>query len=278
MKGVRAWILETALVAVGSLLLVAAAVSALPDASGQGWAERFGALFSAANYGWSPALKAELPAQLLRLSGRSLAVVAGALATVLAIGIPVGVWAAVRPRDRTVRLLRGALDRGSGIPVLVWTIVLFDVAWRDFGVLLRADAHFAGAAIASVAVLAFGDHLLGDVIGRVADAARETREEPHMRTVRVARFGETRHLLRGLVAPLANLVAARGVFLVSATTITERIFDIRGLGWYVAETLGSIRADPPLLLATGAALITITSGLRVLQGMALAFADPRLRG
>jgi peptide/nickel transport system permease protein len=274
----RRWLTETLVLLLGAATALVGAIVALPTLSPLPWHERAQALVAGLPHIATERtylMQTSVLDAIVSGAARSCAVLALALALVVAVAAPLG-YATARPRSRPgIRLLVAGIERLSSAPVLVWAAVAFLVAARGFGLAPREDTNAVAAVLASVLVLAFGDHLLADAIERIRSGIREHREEPYARTIRAAALGERRHLVRALVPALSGLLAARGVLLVSSAIVTEHIFAIRGLGYIVTGAADRSDQEGPLLFAASLSLVAIAIGFRLVHHVAVAIADPR---
>ncbi len=266
-------------------LLVIAAIAALPSVpSGEtavaiSWADSFVALLRVAvtrDFAYSTLLRGEIGPEIIRATGKSLAIIGATILVVLAIAVPLGIAVATQSHRAAIRVARRFTDWLSSIPVLVWGSLVFLVAARTFGI-LREENGLVRVLLAAALVLAFSDHLLSDVLQRVESATREILKEPYMRTARTARLGERRHLLQSLVGPVASLVASRAVFLISGAIVAELVFEIRGLGYWVTQGIRDPNDENrKVVLAASLALIGLTLAFRLGERGIAALADRRV--
>jgi len=213
-----------------------------------------------------------VPVETLRRSLVSARLVGLSLFAVLAIAIPLGIQCTTNPDDRVVRLTRRLLDAASSLPLLLWSTALYVVMARAFDVPPNAEYHAMLATLCAVISLVLGDRLLADLTQGVEIAARETLQEPYMRTVRAGGFGVSRHLLQALVAPVATAVLSRAMYLVGGAIVVEFVFNFRGLGDLVIQGLGK---DVKVALAAALMLMVFGVAFRLLHRMAVQLADAR---
>jgi len=265
-------------IVVAAVLVVCAALAMVPD--GGTWASRFWALLVSAgslSFGYSTVAGADVLAATAQSAVLSFILIAGTTAGVLLLGIPIGMWTAIRERSRSARMVSRTLDVLSGLPVLVWSTMLYIAASRGLGVNPRGSSHLAMALAAGILTLILGDRLLSDIVQRVRGRTSEVLAEPYMRTVRAGGFNVRRHLLQSIVPAVGEAIAARAVFLVSGAIVAERVFDINGLGFLVVRALVQQEPETPLVLAISMTLIVIGLVVRVTSRVAAMAADPRLR-
>lgn len=275
----RALLLETLAVAAASLVFVCLALAALPADEAGTWADRaIYFLRVACTLDFQGALWAQPTAFafVARAAGISLAIIAAATALLVAIGVPLGIACVTRSESALVRTVRRALDVVTSVPVLVYGTLLWVLAAR-LGTTLREDTAFASAMAAAVLVLLLGDRVLADIVQRVEIATRSILAEPYMRTVRAGGLGVSRHLLQGLVPPVAETLAARSAFLISGAIVAELLFYLHGLGFTVHYALWYHRNDLREILAAAMALLAVAMVFRFTARAAVLWADARLR-
>ncbi len=218
----------------------------------------------------SDSLFADLP-HLLRTSG---ALVLTTMLLVILIAVPAGIAAG---RDRHNAWARSAgrlIQTLSSLPVIVWATAIFALAFRSGqSVMTNPWVTFTAA----VVTLLLGDRLLGDVHDRVARSTHELLAEPHIRTVRAAGFSMRRHLVQGLVPPVADAIASRTLLLVGGAIVAERLYGIRGLGSLVFDALKSNPMEREVIVVSTVALVTLGIMMRAVAEGAAVLADGRRR-
>ena len=218
----------------------------------------------------SDSLVADLP-RLLRTSA---ALVLTTMLLVILVAVPAGIAAGRDGDNRWARSAGRVIQALSSLPVIVWATVLFWLAFRS-GDSLTTNPWLTFPA--AVVTLLLGDRLLGDIHDRVARSTRELLDEPHMRTVRAAGFSMRRHLVQGLVPPVADALASRTLFLVGGAIVAEKIYTIRGLGSVVFAAIISNPIERELIVVYTIALVTLGITMRAVAEGAAVLADGRRR-
>ena len=212
---------------------------------------------------------------LPRRIGQTALLVFGAMFVALAIALPVGVASAQEQGRSVARQIGRVLTGLSSLPVIVWATVLLLLS-------LRFQVSFTGrpstALLAAIVALVLGDRLVGDLIGRVSAVTRDLLAEPHMRTVRAAGFSVFRHLVQGLVPPVADAVASRTLFLVGGAIVAESLFSVQGLGTLVLKALNENPLERELVVVCAIGLVLLGTIVRALAEGAALLADGRRRG
>ena len=222
------------------------------------------------------------------------------------IGIPAGVWAALRQNrlpDLTVRLL--ALILGS-TPVFFLAIFLLDVLHRKLGLLPgpgRLDPYLippppvTGMVVVDSVLardwVAFRDalaHLLlpSLVLGSASAAllARMTRaamlevlSQDYIRTAWAKGLSEgqviLRHAWKNAALPVLTLLGGLLGGLLSGAVLTETVFSWPGLGRYVTQSATSL--DFPAVMGVALLVGVVYSLLNLAVDLLYALLDPRIR-
>jgi peptide/nickel transport system permease protein len=223
------------------------------------------------------------------------------------LGIPLGVWAAVRQGCWAVHLVRVVGLMGYSVPVFwlgLMALVLFyakldwvggpgriDVAYeysvtRVTGVLL-VDAALAGEWEAwrnAFSHLVLPASLLGYF--SLAYISRMTRSfmlnelaQEYVVAARAKGLSEARivwrHALRNAAVPLTTVVALSYAGLLEGSVLTETVFSWPGLGLYITNSLQN--ADMNAVLGGTIVVGTIFIGLNLLSDLLYRSLDPRTR-
>ncbi|WP_347241184.1 ABC transporter permease [Thermus sp.] len=224
----------------------------------------------------------------------------------LVLGLPAGVWAALRqnrPPDLLIRLL--ALLLGS-TPVFFLAIFLLDLLHRKMGLLPgpgRLDPFLIPPPVVTGMVTldallardwtAFRDalaHLVlpAFVLGSASAAllARMTRaamlevlSQDYIRTTWAKGLSERqvvlRHALKNAALPVLTLLGGLLGGLLSGAVLTETIFSWPGLGRYVTQSATSL--DLPAVMGVTLLVGVVYSLLNLLVDLLYALLDPRIR-
>lgn len=223
------------------------------------------------------------------------------------LGIPLGVWAAVRQGGWADHLVRVVGLIGYSVPVFwlgLMALVLFyarldwvagpgriDVVYeytveRTTGLLL-VDAAMAGEWEAFRNVLS---HLVlpASLLGyfSLAYISRMTRSfmlselsQEYVVAARAKGLSETRivwrHALRNAAVPLTTVVALSYAGLLEGSVLTETVFSWPGLGLYITNSLQN--ADMNAVLGGTIVVGTVFVGLNLLSDLLYRLLDPRTR-
>ncbi|MEP1030596.1 MAG: ABC transporter permease, partial [Alphaproteobacteria bacterium] len=217
--------------------------------------------------------------------GNTLMLLGISLTLALCIGLPLGIWAAVRPysvRDYSVNLFAFA---GISIPSFwlgLLLIILFAVilgwlpagglgtpgmdGWSDKLIYLVLPA-------ASLTLASVGGHT------RYMRASMlETLRQDYIRTARAKGLSERRvvlgHALRNALIPVTTIIALDFGTLFSGALITETIFAYPGMGKLTYDAVMGNDFNLALVCLLLATLVTLVGN--ILADLAYAWLDPRI--
>lgn len=216
-------------------------------------------------------------ALLLRRLPATLEMAVGAMLCSVAIGVPVGVWAAVRRGRAVDRLLMGASFVGVSLPpfwlgmllimlfggALQWLPVAGRIAYAQTPVhitgLYTLDALLSGdmpALVSALRHLALPSLTLGfaftAVVARVLRSSLiEVLGHDYVRVARAKGLHERRvvlrHALRNALIPTVTLVGLEFSVLLSGNMVVETVFAWPGLGRLIVEAI--MMRDYPVVQA-----------------------------
>lgn len=216
-----------------------------------------------------------------QLIGQALPVSAlnGALALLLALGlgIPLGVWAALRAGSWTDRALMLLAGLGLAVPKYVVApllVLLFAVTlhWLPAGGWGEADNVVLPAIALALPNLAYCARLtrasMLDVLGAEYLAAARARGLSEARLL----FA---HALRPALVPVAAWLSPALINIVTGSAVVEQVFGVPGMGRFFVQ--GALNRDYTLVLGVvlvvGALIVLINALVDALR----AWMDPRLR-
>lgn len=217
-----------------------------------------------------------------------------ALLVAMAIGIPLGVVAALKQNTFLDYLGMTVAIFGVSVPVIVMGPILVWV----FGVSLKwlpptgwgaKPPFLLGFLPRTVSLDYFRYALMPAValgLGSSAILARLTRasllqviREDYIRTARAKGLAErvivVRHALKNAMIPVATVLGPMFAALVTGTFVTEQIFGIPGLGKYFVISIGN--RDYPVIMGTILLYAAVLVLANVVVDIVYAFLDPRIR-
>jgi len=205
---------------------------------------------------------------LLGLIGLSLAI---------AVGVPLGVIAAIRANTWIDRMALAVAVLGQAMPTFWFSLMLILVfgvwlqwlpisgadTWRHFVLPSLALAYFALPAIMRLTRAGMIEVLASDYI--------RTARAKGLRPARVL----FKHALRNALIPVVSLAAVQFGFMLGGSIIVETIFSLHGLGHLAWVSIS--RSDHPTVLGVVLVLSLLYILLTLTADLINAWLDPRIR-
>ncbi len=216
--------------------------------------------------------------------------VTGASILWLAIGIPVGIIAALRPRSFLDRVTMVTTLTLISAPVFWLGLVALYLFSDDVGSLLPIFPGIGSYLDATTPLEKAGSMLLPWIVLASASAAiyarymrsslMDSMSEDYIRTARAKGLPEKtvvrRHGMRSAITPIVTLLGLDiGTLLAGNAILTETVFNIPGVGRLLASSIE--RSDLPViqgLVLFGAFFIIV---FNLIVDIAYAYLDPRVR-
>ena len=203
----------------------------------------------------------------------------GALAIgfALALAIPLGVLAAVRPNSMFDRFALTLAVIGQAMPSFWFALTMilwFGVHWRLLPI--TGQDSWLNFVMPSIAL----GYFVTPAVMRLTRAGMlEVLSSDYIRTARAKGLRPMRvlfkHALRNAIIPVVALAAVQFGFMLGGSIVIETIFQINGLGYLAWESIQ--RKDLPMMQAIVLVLSIIYVVLTFLADMLNAFLDPRIR-
>jgi peptide/nickel transport system permease protein len=237
------------------------------------------------DFGTSLGTHANISHELVRRAGVTIELAFLSTLISIALGVPLGIIAAIKRGTPTDAGVRGLSLLFLSIPDFVLgTLLIYFVSTR--GIPLPVSGYVALSESVSgnlksmvLPVLSLG-LITTAVVMRVTRASvAEVLNEPYIVTARAKglspRDVTRRHVMRGALIPVTTVIGIYVGFLLSGAVIVEEIFALPGLGRYALQ--GILARDYPVAQATvvlGAAMFVLSS---FIVDLLYAWVDPRIR-
>ncbi len=200
-----------------------------------------------------------------------------ALLFALALSIPLGVVAAIRPNSLVDRVALTIAVVGQAMPSFWFALTMmlwFAITWRILPVSGTTTwMHFIMPSIA------LGYYITPGVMRLTRAGMMEVLRSDYIRTARakgVSKFSLLfKHALRNAIIPVVSLAAVQFGFMLGGSIVIETIFAINGLGFLAWESIQ--RADLPMMQAIVLVLSFFYIALTFLADVLNAWLDPRIR-
>ena len=232
-----------------------------------------------------PLILERMPATL------ELAVTAPLIAVVL--GIPLGLWAGLRPQGIAGRSILAGSILGFSLPTF-WVgltlIMLFSVqlgwlpasgrgATRELLGVPTSLLTLDGLAHLLLPALTLSLFKLALVIRLVRAGTREAMQQEYVRVARAKGLPEWRvvgkHVLRNILMPVLTVLGLEFGSLIAFSVVTETVFAWPGMGKLLIDSINAL--DRPVVVAYLCLTVTLFVAINLVVDLLYALLDPRVR-
>jgi ABC-type dipeptide/oligopeptide/nickel transport system permease component len=209
--------------------------------------------------------------------GPTLALMAASIVVTVAIAVPVGLIAAVRPLGPSSQALMAATILLLSVPNFLVGLLLMDLFVVRLGWLPAAGT--GGLAFLVMPTLAIAARLVALVSRTARASVVEVLSQDYLRTARAKGLGGTailvRHALRPALIPIVTMVGLQAGYLLGGSIVIETLFAYQGLGQAMINAV----AVRDYFLVQGIALVYVVAFLllNLLVDLSYAVVDPRVR-
>jgi peptide/nickel transport system permease protein len=213
----------------------------------------------------------------------TLALMVGATIVILLIGVPLGVWSAVRG-GRLARTIDSISFLGIAIPNFILALFLIPI----FAIGLRllppsgyvrpnvSIEDWALSLVLPVVALSFG--AVGIIAKQTRAATEDTLGREFVTVMRANGYRRqsvvARHILKTASVPIVAAIGVVWVGLLSGSVLIESIFAIPGLGGLAVQA--STQADIPVVLGVTVVVTLIVIIVNVVLDIVYAILNPKL--
>ncbi len=195
----------------------------------------------------------------------------------VAVSIPMGVLAAIRPNTWIDRVALTISVMGQAMPSFWFGLIMIIVlgVWLRLLPISGTDslAHFV------MPTIALGYYGIPAFMRLTRSGMLEVLASDHIRTARAKglRWGKVlfKHALRNAIIPVVALAAVQLGFMLGGSIVIESVFALHGIGYLAWESIG--RRDLPVVQAIVLLLSIIFVALTLVSDIVNAFLDPRIR-
>ncbi|HUO94992.1 MAG TPA: ABC transporter permease [Steroidobacteraceae bacterium] len=202
-----------------------------------------------------------------------------ALALAVGLGLPLGVWAAVRRGSALDHLLMGAAAAGIAIPAYVTAPVfalLFAVHLRWLPV---AGWERGRASDLVLPVVALALPTLAYLMRLVRASVLEVLSKPHVRTAEAKGLAPAvvllRHVLPPALAPVLGYLGPAAAAILTGSLVVETVFGLPGMGRFLVQ--GALNRDYTLVMGKVIVYALLVIGLNLIVDLLHGLIDPRIR-
>jgi len=194
----------------------------------------------------------------------------------LAVSIPLGVVAAMRPNSLLDRFALLIAVLGQALPTFwfaLMMIIVFGVWWRWLPISGNDTwAHFV------MPTIALGYYATPALMRLTRAGMIEVLGSDYVRTARAKGLSPTvvlfKHALRNAIIPVVALAAVWFGFMLGGSIVIETIFNLKGLGWLSYDAL--LRSDLPVVQAIVLIFASFYVVLTLAADLLNAWLDPRI--
>ncbi|MEQ9815586.1 MAG: ABC transporter permease [Azospirillaceae bacterium] len=200
-----------------------------------------------------------------------------ALATTIAIAVPLGAWLGMRPDAAERKVVNGGVYVMQGIPGYIVGLILIQV----FVVELRWLTSIGISSWTSwiLPSLTLASFLVPKMVRVLAANVSEALREDYIRTARACGATEReilwRHAVPNALLGATALIGTQFAFLMSGALVTEWIFSWPGFGALLIESVD--RLDFPVVQAAVFVIAFLVFAVNAVTDVAFRLIDPRLR-
>ena len=240
------------------------------------------------DWGFSFASRIDVQTLILQRIPTTLYVVGTAQLLALAVAIPIGVYAAMRPYSLFDQIANTFAFIGFSLPTFftgLLLILIFSVnlGWLPF--VYRADINATGwqwyweyikQAIMPIAVL--GLFQAASYTRYVRSAVLDVIKLDYVTTARAKGIGERKviikHVVRNALIPVVTLVALQMPSVFGGAIITEQIFRVPGIGSLLISAI--LANDTPVIMAVTFVFACLVVLFNLLADVIYGWLDPRI--
>jgi peptide/nickel transport system permease protein len=200
-----------------------------------------------------------------------------ALVFALALSIPLGVLAAIRPNSLIDRTALTIAVIGQAMPSFWFALTLMlwlGVYWRLLPI--TGSDSWLNFIMPGIAL---GYYITPAVMRLTRAGMLDVLSADYIRTARAKGLRPMtvlfKHALRNAIIPVVSLAAVQFGFMLGGSIVIETIFAINGLGFLAWESI--LRADLPMMQAIVLVLSVFYIVLTLVADMLNAWLDPRIR-
>jgi ABC-type dipeptide/oligopeptide/nickel transport system permease component len=207
----------------------------------------------------------------------------GALALTLSVlvGVPAGIYAALRQNSWRDTATMAAMLALYSIPsfVLIPILWVVDLALYNAKLPSLPVAGWGGPENLVLPVLVLAAANVGFIARLTRGSMLEVMRQDYVRTARAKGMRPPQilwgHIFRNALIPLLTVLGPASAFLVTGAFVVENLFAIPGIGFLTVQSIG--QRDYPVIQATTILLALAVVSMNLVTDLAYIFVDPRIR-
>lgn len=216
-----------------------------------------------------------------------------AMFTALVVGLPLGLWAGLRPKSQASKLIMGLSILGFSLPTFWIGLVLIMVFAVQLGwlpsagrgttdMLFGVPVSFLSAdGLKHLALPAFNLALfnIGLVIRLTKAGTQEAMLTDYVKFARAKGLSSSRivcvHVLKNILIPIVTVVALQFGSVIAFAIVTETIFSWPGMGKLIIDSINTL--DRPVIVAYLLVIVVMFVVINLCVDIFYAVLDPRMR-
>jgi len=200
-----------------------------------------------------------------------------AMALAIVVGVPVGVFSAIRWNTRWDFFIRTLVLFGQAIPGFylgLLFIIIFSVNLR-----LLPTGGRGGLKHLIMPSVALSTFLVALIVRFTRSAVLDVMRQDYIRTARAKGLNEKlviyRHVLKNALIPLITVIGLQIAILFSGAVVTETIFSWPGVGRFAVQAIYA--RDFPIVQVVILFMAFVIVFINLIVDIAYAYLDPRIR-
>lgn len=203
----------------------------------------------------------------------------------LLVGIPIGIWGAVRHGSWADRLVSVIVSLGLAIPS-IWLALLLSLAFavhlqwvQVVGYTPFSESPLQWARGLLLPAVALSVHTAAVIARQVRSAMIEVLRSSYVHALRARGLPQSlivrRYAIKNAMVPVLSVIAIQMSVLMGASIAVERIFAIPALGTLLIDSV--VRGDFPILQGAVVVIATAVLTINLLADVGYALINPKVR-
>lgn len=202
----------------------------------------------------------------------------GALIMSIGLGVPLGLWAALKQNTAADYIISSLAIIFSAIPGFIVAVILMQVFSVQLG-WFPVSGTDAGAISYVLPIIASGLGTMTPIVRMTRSSVLDVIRQDYVRTARAKGIAEgkvtTRHVLKNALIPILTMIGSGIGNCLAGSILVEMIFQIPGMGMLINSSINSKDYITVQGCVVVCALMVAVANL--ITDLAYAFVDPRIK-
>lgn len=217
----------------------------------------------------------------------------GAMCMALLLGLPLGLWAGLRPNARVARLIMGSSIIGFSLPTFWVGLLLIMLFSVQLGILPSSGrgptSLLAGVPVSFLSVEGLQHLVLPSlnlalfnislIIRLTKAGTQEAMLADYVKFARAKGLSNGRivgvHVLKNILIPIITVVALQFGSIIAFAIVTETIFSWPGMGKLIIDSINTL--DRPVVVAYLLIIVAMFVAINLVVDILYSVLDPRVR-